>query len=373
MSETLLDTGRLAALETTIERGLATFADVGLALLELRDGRLYRTTHGTFDDYCRERWQMTSRRALQLIEAAAVVTQIGTIVPISATGPSEQSEAPAVNRNISTIVEKPVTESVAREVAKAGDAEAQRDAWSEAVQTAPRNAAGKPQITAKVVQQVVAKRKSATSTPYAGEQQQPWSAWAAEVQLHLQTIDGAARLVTRLIGAEKEGGAKSPYAYFMHSNDSTTGLIREGLKNIRDALPAAASDKQPGFIPQREAKMRQCIATSNVSAADVGQSATPWDAYNEQRAELIADIEHLRSRFSSLTADGPFAAWIDGKAYDKFFKDTVAHLTGHEVIGWATTAQTRAAPDGRNFLYLYETYKNAVLEAPHNFGTGETT
>jgi len=68
---------RLAELESTIERGLATFVEVGQALLEIRDSRLYRESHGTFEDYCRERWQFSDRRARQLMTAA----EIGTIVP----------------------------------------------------------------------------------------------------------------------------------------------------------------------------------------------------------------------------------------------------------------------------------------------------
>lgn len=64
---------RLNTLETTIERGLYTFVDVGNALLEIRDSRLYRTTHGTFEEYCRERWGFERRRVYQLMEAAQVV------------------------------------------------------------------------------------------------------------------------------------------------------------------------------------------------------------------------------------------------------------------------------------------------------------
>ena len=53
----------LAHHEATIERGLETFHEVGAALLEIQDGRLYRETHAAFEDYCRERWQMSRRRA----------------------------------------------------------------------------------------------------------------------------------------------------------------------------------------------------------------------------------------------------------------------------------------------------------------------
>jgi hypothetical protein len=71
-------TRRLAELEAVIEAGLQTFVEVGAALLEIRDGRLYRETHASFEAYCRERWNFTGRRGRQLIAAA----EVGTVVPI---------------------------------------------------------------------------------------------------------------------------------------------------------------------------------------------------------------------------------------------------------------------------------------------------
>lgn len=80
---------KLEKCEKTIEQGLETFYDVGMNLLAIRDGRLYRETHSTFAIYCEERWNFTDRRARQVMEAAQVVTLLkveaeksGTIVPI---------------------------------------------------------------------------------------------------------------------------------------------------------------------------------------------------------------------------------------------------------------------------------------------------
>jgi hypothetical protein len=39
---------RVAECEAVLQRGLATFIEVGAALLRIRDGRLYRDTHKTF-------------------------------------------------------------------------------------------------------------------------------------------------------------------------------------------------------------------------------------------------------------------------------------------------------------------------------------
>lgn len=64
----------LAQLETIIERGVQTFVEVGLALMEVRDRRLYREAgYPTFEKYCRERWRFQSNYARRLIDSAATV------------------------------------------------------------------------------------------------------------------------------------------------------------------------------------------------------------------------------------------------------------------------------------------------------------
>ena len=57
------------SLERKVERA---FYEAGKALRELRDRRLYRSTHVTFEEYCRERFDFTRRRPYQLIEAAQI-------------------------------------------------------------------------------------------------------------------------------------------------------------------------------------------------------------------------------------------------------------------------------------------------------------
>ena len=57
------------SLERKVERA---FYEAGMALMELRDRRLYRSTHATFEDYCRDRFDYTRRRPYQLIEAALI-------------------------------------------------------------------------------------------------------------------------------------------------------------------------------------------------------------------------------------------------------------------------------------------------------------
>jgi hypothetical protein len=80
----------LADLEARIERGLRTFIEVGSALLEIRDRRLYRETGYTeFDAYCRERWGFSRQHAHRQIEAAEVA---GLLSP-NGDGPGNEAQA----------------------------------------------------------------------------------------------------------------------------------------------------------------------------------------------------------------------------------------------------------------------------------------
>lgn len=110
---TITEAEQLAALEATIERGLRTFVDVGASLAHIRDGRLYRATHATFEDYCRERWGFARQTAYQYIAASQVAENV---------------------RNCGHAV--PVTESQARPLTKL-QPDAQREVWQLAVDTAP--------------------------------------------------------------------------------------------------------------------------------------------------------------------------------------------------------------------------------------------
>jgi protein gp37 len=86
----LAEQRRLADCEGIIERGLATFIEVGEALLCIRDERLYRAEHRTFEDYCRERWGFSRQRGLQLIDAAEMTT---TVVTAGLPAPTSERQA----------------------------------------------------------------------------------------------------------------------------------------------------------------------------------------------------------------------------------------------------------------------------------------
>ena len=119
--------------EAVIERGLKTFCEVGEALLAIRDGRLYRENHSTFEDYCTSRWGMTQRRAYQMMDAAKVIHNLESH-----------------NLESCTIVQLlPATESQARPLAALLPTE-QVEAWQKVI-----DAAGDNKVTAGQVEQVV--------------------------------------------------------------------------------------------------------------------------------------------------------------------------------------------------------------------------
>lgn len=63
---------KLQSLESVVARGQKAFVEVGCALAEIRNSKLYRADFKTFEDYCREKWGWEKRHAYRLIEAADV-------------------------------------------------------------------------------------------------------------------------------------------------------------------------------------------------------------------------------------------------------------------------------------------------------------
>lgn len=64
------ESARLIELERKISNGVQTFIEVGDALAEIKERRLYRADFTNFADYCESKWGFTSMRARQLIEAS---------------------------------------------------------------------------------------------------------------------------------------------------------------------------------------------------------------------------------------------------------------------------------------------------------------
>lgn len=73
------EAAQLASCEEVIERGIQTFYEVGTALAKIRDARLYRMDHDTFETYVSSRWGWHRSRAYRMIDAAALQDELSPI------------------------------------------------------------------------------------------------------------------------------------------------------------------------------------------------------------------------------------------------------------------------------------------------------
>lgn len=74
----------LRRLEAVVEKGIQTFVDVGKALKQIRDDKLYRENWHTFEAYCEDRFDFKRNYANKLIVSAdltELAKDLGTTVP----------------------------------------------------------------------------------------------------------------------------------------------------------------------------------------------------------------------------------------------------------------------------------------------------
>jgi len=78
---TSIERKNLAELEDIIEKHLSAFQETGFCLMQIRDNRLYRESHSSFEAYCKEKWGFARNYANKLIAASRASDDLGTIVP----------------------------------------------------------------------------------------------------------------------------------------------------------------------------------------------------------------------------------------------------------------------------------------------------
>jgi hypothetical protein len=71
----------LQSLEEIIQRSLNTLIESGAALLSIRDKKLWRETHKSFEAYVRDKWGFEKNYANKIIASSETVKKLGTIVP----------------------------------------------------------------------------------------------------------------------------------------------------------------------------------------------------------------------------------------------------------------------------------------------------
>ncbi|MBD2492086.1 hypothetical protein [Aulosira sp. FACHB-615] len=134
-------------LERKVERA---FFEAGKALAELRDRRLYRSTHKTFEEYCRDRFGHSRQKSNYLIAASQVYENLTTNC-------CQISEVEDLTTNKTQIL--PTSEGQVRPMTKL-EPQQQWEVW----QTAIEEAGGKAP-TGRVVKDVVQRIMERTKIP----------------------------------------------------------------------------------------------------------------------------------------------------------------------------------------------------------------
>ncbi|BBD63220.1 hypothetical protein NIES2109_60700 (plasmid) [Nostoc sp. HK-01] len=134
-------------LERKVERA---FFEAGKALAELRDRRLYRSTHKTFEEYCRDRFGHSRQKSNYLIAASQVYENLTTIC-------CQNSEVEDLTTNRTEIL--PTSEGQVRPMTKL-EPHQQWEVW----QTAVEEIGGKAP-SGRVVKDVVQRIMERTKIP----------------------------------------------------------------------------------------------------------------------------------------------------------------------------------------------------------------
>lgn len=191
---------RLSACEARIENGIKTFIDVGNALLEIKQDKLYLSGgYDSWTDYCLKRWGFTTQYAGRLARAAEVVGVLQA--------QSEEAESETI---VSVL---PVRETQVKPLTRL-EPEDQPDAWRAAVKQA-----GGSQPTARQVE--------AAAAPYLPQPPKPAPPTVEEAK----------------VTAETEGRTpKPPHAKKDERKDPHSEAVRElakikkGVDHIIDIL-----------------------------------------------------------------------------------------------------------------------------------------
>lgn len=129
-------------LELKVERA---WNEAAAGLRELRDRRLYRSTHRTFEAYCKDRFSFGRAHSYRLIDAALVVNNL-SLIPMLEMSPIRRQIMPTKLEQV-----RPLTPLQPHE---------QREVWQQAVEKA-----GGRVPNGKTVKAIVDDRKDPVSTP----------------------------------------------------------------------------------------------------------------------------------------------------------------------------------------------------------------
>lgn len=142
----IAESKRLIQLEKVIKTGEQTFIEVGNALLEIRDSKLYRADFSSFDEYCLEKWGWGRKRGYELIIAAKTLDSL-----------PEKCHQLVTNANQATALSKVSAPKRPAVLQKIQDAGKPVTAQNIAVAAAPEKKPTAPRVRKPVVHEVEVK------------------------------------------------------------------------------------------------------------------------------------------------------------------------------------------------------------------------
>ena len=289
---TVEEVDTLRRCEAIIEEGRATFIKVGNALIEIKEGNLFRATHPTFEAYLQDRWQIGTKHAYRLIQAAEVVADLSS---------GGESGIPA-----------PTAESHVRPLATLDTPGERREAWTKANQAAAAD--NRPMVAADVQAEVakvkppVQKKPVPVETPAVSEAAAP--AVAPEPAPLAEAPSAPAPVPAPAVekpaeptpGAAPVGGfvtalmPRSEYDWLL-SNSLTVGVAIAELREFRDNPPVAAPAPDPVGIVLSQDALDALDAIINYNVGLGNASRTRAEQLEimvislARRAGLITDAE----------------------------------------------------------------------------------
>lgn len=198
---------KLVELEEIIEEGLRTFTAVGSALLQIRDGKLYQPQYSSFEEYCREKWDLEHSRVYQLMNSAQVIENLKT----STTGGS-----------------LPTSERQARPLASLSPGQ-QAEAWEEAKAKAPKGE--KP--TGRLVQKIVDRFRAK-----AGKEKVRESGWTVDELKHDPELFEAFKAIAAVYGNDDTKAIRMGIGLIRSEILYLAKLPAEKMRSIQDLVMA---------------------------------------------------------------------------------------------------------------------------------------